>query len=54
MSTFEEWFEAFDLHKLEPYSMMDSKFQIEYFLRLAYDAGYTDGYESGLEVGMNQ
>lgn len=50
--SFEDWFSTLDIHKIDPYTEVDSEFQIEVFLRLAWKEGITEGYERGYSQGV--
>ena len=45
MRSFESWFEDFDIHKVDPFTEVDNEFQIEAFLRLAWEEGLAEGYD---------
>jgi hypothetical protein len=48
MMTFDEWFEGFDIYKIDPYTNAD-QFEIEIFLRCAWAQGYIEGYAKGVD-----
>tara|TARA_R110000803_G_scaffold156053_1_gene220614 strand:+ start:289 stop:444 length:156 start_codon:yes stop_codon:yes gene_type:complete len=43
--TFEEWFKGLDIHKIDPFTEVENEFQIEVFLRLAWEEGFAEGYD---------
>jgi hypothetical protein len=45
---FEDWFRTLDIHKIDPFTEVDSEHQIEVFLRLAWEEGYERGYSRGV------
>ena len=48
---FEEWFDSLEIYKIEPYTVLDNKYQIKTLLMLAWEDGFADGYNLGTEGG---
>lgn len=49
--TFEEWFDKYDIFEVEPYSNLNSQFEIEIHLKNAWMVGYAEGIIKGSEKG---
>ena len=46
---FEGWFKDLDVHKIEPYTTIDNEYQIETFLRIAFEAGHNSCIDGLIE-----
>jgi flagellar biosynthesis/type III secretory pathway protein FliH len=48
--TFEEWFDKLDEYEVDPYRESD-KWHNQDILRLAWEAGYEQGFQIGVDEG---
>ena len=48
---FDDWLFSFDIYSVNPYTKINSVYEIKEFLEAAWEHGYTTGYDKSYEDG---